>query len=451
MKERIDHSNYEAWLLDRLEGGLTAEQEALLDEFLRAHPELDMDGGGLPTLNDLDARLDQAEKDALKRDLPPTGIGSEPLEDLLIARLEGDLTPDRTEALRHYLLAHPELQRTERIYTRTKLVPRSVVFTAKKDLERDFPPQDTADRYNLDDHLVARLEGDLSAVQERALTAYLAADADAQRQWSLMQRTRVALDPVAYPAKDGLKKGGKVIAIGAARASWAMRLRVAATIAVLLGLATWALLRTPTVDTVPGLVDQPRREAVGPMVADVEEGVQGGDDNSTTEVDGPDTLTDPVPQRATAPTRVSPVPPMENRASIALLEQQPEEQRTAIDPMEPRDPLQGDATLPTAVLLEADVPGSDALAYEDRPSAEVRSEGVPLATFLAGEVRKRVLDPEEDGPRPLDATDAVAAVDKGLRTVAGSGAGLTLDREADGRVSRFQLRLGRNLSISARR
>ena len=37
MNERIDHTNYEAWLLDRLEGNLSVDQERALDAFLFQH------------------------------------------------------------------------------------------------------------------------------------------------------------------------------------------------------------------------------------------------------------------------------------------------------------------------------------------------------------------------------------------------------------------------------
>ena len=40
MSERIGPHNYEAWLLDQLEGQLTAEQERELEAFLIAHPQL---------------------------------------------------------------------------------------------------------------------------------------------------------------------------------------------------------------------------------------------------------------------------------------------------------------------------------------------------------------------------------------------------------------------------
>ena len=94
MKERIDHSNYEAWLLDRLEGNLSPQDERALDAFLAANPGLDPGHGSLPTLDDLEATLSASAKNELKRQLPPTGAPSnERLDDHLIARLEGDLPP----------------------------------------------------------------------------------------------------------------------------------------------------------------------------------------------------------------------------------------------------------------------------------------------------------------------------------------------------------------------
>ena len=50
---KITRENYEAWLLDHLEGRLSAEEEATLRAFLEEHPELDID----PNLDAEDARL----------------------------------------------------------------------------------------------------------------------------------------------------------------------------------------------------------------------------------------------------------------------------------------------------------------------------------------------------------------------------------------------------------
>lgn len=89
MNERIDHTNYEAWLLDRLEGNLSAERERALDAFLLQHPELASALDELPTVGGIEAHLSKLDKESLKRTLPPTGLVAQAtLDDHLIARLE---------------------------------------------------------------------------------------------------------------------------------------------------------------------------------------------------------------------------------------------------------------------------------------------------------------------------------------------------------------------------
>ena len=86
MKERIDHSNYEAWLLDRLEGNLSPQDERALDAFLAANPGLDPGQGSLPTLDEFKATLSASAKNGLKRQLPPTGSPSNERLDVLTGR-----------------------------------------------------------------------------------------------------------------------------------------------------------------------------------------------------------------------------------------------------------------------------------------------------------------------------------------------------------------------------
>ena len=74
-----------------------------------------------------------------------------------------------------------------------------------------------------------------------------------------------------------------------------------------------------------------------------------------------------------------------------------------------------------------------------------------LGETLAATLRERVLDQAAQDVRPLDGNDAVAAVDKGLKAVGGERAGLSVARDDAGRNRGFNLRLGRNLAISASR
>jgi hypothetical protein len=85
------------------------------------------------------------------------------------------------------------------------------------------------------------------------------------------------------------------------------------------------------------------------------------------------------------------------------------------------------------------------------PAVDNATNGNTLGQALASVVRDRVLDAPADPGHVLDGSDAVAAVDKGLRSVVGERAGLSVPRDATGRNRGFNLRLGRNLAISASR
>jgi hypothetical protein len=448
MSERIDHNNYEAWLLDRMEGRLDPTQEAMLDAFLAAHPDLDPTEDGLPTLDLADTRLPEFDKDPLKRTLPPTGAPADSLDDFLIARGEGDLTAEQLIALRGFLKEHPEHQRSERLYAIAKVIPDATAYTAKNDLVRDLPPRGMPGPHTLEDLLVARLEGDLSEEQERVLVAYLVEHPEAKQAWALMQRTRVARDPVVYADKQGLKKGAKVIALTTARSTWGVRLRVAAMVAVLFGLGFWLLTRenapeqqfvqegstVQPIDTADGTTGTPDPSLVKGSGADTNAPHNDPDVNEDERLMTDDTNGQQGPATAPFPNMAV------EREQLAVL--------TAIAPVLNSTSNEG--------LLPVSVPVRDGawapvefVADEELYAAEER--GIPLRSFLANVFRERVLDEPAAAARPLDGDDAVAVVDKGLRTVVGERSGLAVERGADGVLSGFDLRLGRNLAISAKR
>jgi hypothetical protein len=74
-----------------------------------------------------------------------------------------------------------------------------------------------------------------------------------------------------------------------------------------------------------------------------------------------------------------------------------------------------------------------------------------VGQLFATTVRERMLEQPKPESRPLDGDDAVAMVDRGLKAVAGDRTGLAVERRTDGGVRGFNLRLGRNLAISASR
>lgn len=444
MNERIDHTNYEAWLLDRLEGNLSGDQERALDAFLLQHPELAPDLNELPTVRGIEVRLTDLDKESLKRALPPTGRVSEAtLGDQLIARLEGDLDGAQLEALRTYLLDHPEHARSERLFEVTKLVPEALLYTAKEDSKRHFPPQGTITPQTLDDHLVARLEGDLTGAQELALTAYIAAHSEARRSWALMQATRVVRGSLVFRNKTSLKKGGRVIVIG--RVPW-MQLAAAATVALLLGIGAW-LLKAPSVDA-PDIVQVAPRTIVPAPVQDEGTAQEDAARNSVEEVVQPSSHHHSTPAlRTPAPRKVS--SPMLAPVLVPT-------------PLEREEPLPIAQQVPVVLEREVGAPKPVHVAVPiipptvEEPMAFVAtspSSAAPktVGQLFAATVRERVLEQQKPETRPLDRDDAMAMVDRGLKAVAGDRTGLAVERKGDGGVRGFNLRLGRNLAISASR
>lgn len=442
MKQRIDHSNYEAWLLDRLEGNLTAEQETLLEAFLLAHPELRPDDEDLPSLSETNDRLSALDKEALKRALPPRGLVDErSLEDHLIGRLEGDLDGAQREALRLYLIAHPEHQRVERIYAMTKQAPEVSAFAGKQDLRRELPPMGLVNEHTLHDHLVAKLEGDLMGEQLAALDAYLAAHEPAAREWRIFQQTRVAAVPVVFSGKQDLKREARVIPLF----SYRVAMRWAAAAAVLAFLLTMWWMVEPSA---PQLADQPKApvtnqqpnvdqepepnaqdpQAVAPIVVSA-----SGDTNAASFVKR---------EQPSAPVRVEPIPEAQLAQDRLIAE---DHGSSSVEKETPQVPLTADQHHPLAQAAPSAVQAAPQTT--GTPASDART----LGEALAGVVREKVLERPTEEKRPLDGDDALAAVDRGLRALGGDKAGLAVQRDERGRGQGFALRLGRNLAVTASR
>lgn len=363
----IDHSNYEAWLLDRLEGNLTAAQERALSAFLALHPELDPGSGTLPTVSATGVGMDRALKAALKQQLPPTGMpGEVPLDDLLIARLEGDLSTEQESALALHLGEHPEHQRSERLYALTK----------------------------------------------------------------------IAAPALSYPAKGDLKKGGRVIPLY----TWAARFAAAASLTLLIGAGLWLLTQNG-----PGTRELAERERLFPTPKEVPAAVVPATTapqqniavatpaTTATEVEGSSRSRSERPVQTTVDhsTTVREVPPTLVAQRAVRVERSSERLRP----------------ISVEVPVIHDLPNDAPVA--ELPQTSPHPIGSSLAGAVAAELRERVLARPDRDTRPLDGSDAIAAVDLGLRTLGGSNAGLEVSEQAKGKRRLVDLKLGRNLTITA--
>ncbi|MCB0770857.1 MAG: hypothetical protein KDC00_10685 [Flavobacteriales bacterium] len=413
---------------------MSQEEERRLDAFLRDHPELDPQDAYLPTVSDGGSALGASDKEALKRHIPPAApVSCLNVVDHLVARLEGDLEAAGEKALDAYLMGHPEHQRTARMVELTRIGKGDVVYTQKNGLHRHIPPIGSPSATNVEHFLVARLEGDLDARQEDELSEYLAVDPAAANAWHLLSLTRIPATRVLYRDKTSLKKVGRVLAF--TPNTW-VRLSAAATVLIVLTMGLW-FLREPNLN--------------GPVIAEVRDQRALAPVPQVGNGQAPDKQ---ISSASVVPTAVETIGSKASDRSSgserAYPSRTPRESGTSRT--RPRDVVHvhelGERTPVSVEVME--IVGT----VEDPSIAETTAQGSSAMTvpeLIAYTLRDQVLEAPSKEPRPLDVDDAVAAVDLGLKAVSRDRAGLDVVRKASGGVRSFNLRLGRNLAISAQR
>jgi len=137
----INRNNYEAFLLDLLEGRLSAGEERELKVFLKDHPEFVVDLPDLDLFRLEKQRVLFAERDQLKKEFPVEGtLVSEANFDMYsIARMEGDLSPSQEQDYLD-LLEKDESKRKEwQDWQKTVLVPEKHSYPSKETLKKRNP------------------------------------------------------------------------------------------------------------------------------------------------------------------------------------------------------------------------------------------------------------------------------------------------------------------------
>ena len=373
MIERIDHTNYEAWLLDRLEGRLTPAQERELATYLLLHPDRMPVVDGLPVVSASHDTLDNTAKNALKRTIPPIGL-----------------------------------------------------VTAA----------------TVEDHLIARLEGDLNDEQGRALEAFLAQHPAHARTWALVQATRIAPAIIRYPHKVALKKGE----VRMLRPIWWLAAAAAVALMVVIGTLQHgtpiqpeqdlAQVPAPTLPEVaPRTADQAHVETTSPRAVEHQQAVLG--------------TTAPAKHGMGSGRR-------SGRGTVdAPMQQERSKPVTAMDPGTTVIPVQDEPTPDELVSPLVEDPEEAMLAMTVptpvQTSGTHHDDGHTLGELLTGTLREQVLKTPARATDRLDDTDAMAMVDRGLKAISGDRAGLKVQRGSNDGVRGFDLRLGRHLSISASR
>lgn len=135
----IDRSNYEIWLIDLLEGNLSAKEAEEVTRFIEMNPDIREEFDDLKSPSP-ELRSDVFKnKKAIRKSV--TDIHESQFELLCAAYLENDLQPESKAELLEMVNSAPEKKRTFALMNRTRLMPLPIVFKHKNLLIRTTPLQ----------------------------------------------------------------------------------------------------------------------------------------------------------------------------------------------------------------------------------------------------------------------------------------------------------------------
>lgn len=437
---KLDRSTYEAWLLDRLEGRLDPVQLQELEAFLAANPDLQADVEELPGI--VPPAVTFKDRGILRRQVPPTGMPSiATIDEFVIARMEGDLDPEQEKALAALLSGSDNARRQARLVEATRVAGDGSVMADKDLLRRMLPPQGMPDGRRAADFLIAAMEGDLSPDQAERLDSMLASSPALRNEQRLYGHARITATPVEFADKASLRRGG-----GRVLPLWwrvSVRFAAAASVVALLGLAWWALRPTENAGVLV--------EHTAPAIRETQHTAPEGTDPERSARHVAEPAGSEEDRRQTMPTGPAPGQVPSPRRSALASKDLPGAEHEAPSPVEVVPTVQGAEEHEHLAEVEAVGPERTAPPAPGTERTATRSPRVThtVPGLLASTVRERVLDAPDREDAPLDGRDAIAAVDRGLAALSGGEAGLKVEETKERR--RFDLRLGRGLSITASR
>ena len=216
--EKIGKHNYEAFLLDHMEGNLNEAGTKALFAFFETYPDLKPE-----FLDDIESISLEPEHISFKEKNELKHIEEE-REEQVIAYVEGLLTGTEKAAFEKQLQTDPLLQLLVNDYKKTILSTAEVSFAFKNNLKKTLIPEET---------LIAYAENSLSVKEKTEIDFQLKNDVVAADLLSLYSKMKAQADTtIVYPGKELLKKKPLVIYLNT---DW-KPLSLAASIVLLFGL-----------------------------------------------------------------------------------------------------------------------------------------------------------------------------------------------------------------------
>jgi hypothetical protein len=138
---KITRNNYEAYIIDYLDGKLGPVESAELFRFLSQNPDLETEFGDYENIKLSNPTETGFDKNKLKKDLSDIKtINNDNFDEFCIARYEGDLSEHDEPRLEQYLKNHPEKQKDFELYSYAYLTPDyNIKYPQKENIKKISP------------------------------------------------------------------------------------------------------------------------------------------------------------------------------------------------------------------------------------------------------------------------------------------------------------------------
>ena len=193
----ITKNNYEAFLLDFMEGTLSMENHAAMLLFLEQHPEIEFDYNTTMATVSGDGVFSFEGKEQLKR-------LKEEKEEELVYYLEGTLTKEEEYIFEQHLAIDAQLQLLHNQYQKTKLNPDCVfLFEDKHSLMK---------LTEVDEQLITYTENLFTTSEKEVFLASLQNNTELLKSLLLFKHTQLIADTkICYPHKENLKRSAIIV------------------------------------------------------------------------------------------------------------------------------------------------------------------------------------------------------------------------------------------------
>ncbi len=138
-------------------------------------------------------------------------ITRENYESFFLDYLEGSLDSSLMEEMHAFLERNPDLKAEMEEFEQVSLPADPILFEEKERLKKVVSPREDMGKQHLDHLFIAKLEGDLSSDQEKALDQLLLEQPKRKIELDLYLKTKLKPVPVIFPDKLLLKRKTSVI------------------------------------------------------------------------------------------------------------------------------------------------------------------------------------------------------------------------------------------------